>query len=84
MSDKDKHNEAVKPEDRILPKEAGFRLGLSHRTVLEYIRTGKLRPQLRIGCHPFFTEEYIEKILREGYEPRKSNASNQAQGPEKI
>ena len=62
---------AIKPEDRITPKDAGYRLGIGHRTVLEYIRTGKLKPQYRSGSRPFFTEEYIEQILRDGYEPSK-------------
>ena len=68
MSEKDKERvrETVKPEDRITPKDAGYRLGLGHRTVLEYIRTGKLKPQHRSGCRTYFTDEYIEKILREG------------------
>ena len=52
---------------RITPKEFAYIVGLSHRTVLEYIRTGRLIPHRIAGRRPFFTPEDVERVLHEGF-----------------
>lgn len=52
---------------RIPPKEFAYLIGLSHRTVLEYIRTGRLVPHRVPGRRPFFTPEDVEQVLKEGF-----------------
>ena len=55
---------------RIPPKEFAYIIGLSHRTVLEYMRTGKLVPHRVAGRRPFFTPEDVERVLHEGFAGR--------------
>lgn len=55
---------------RITPKEFAYIIGLSHRTVLEYMRTGKLIPHRLSGRRPFFTPKDVEQVLKEGFAGR--------------
>lgn len=55
---------------RIPPKEFAYIIGLSHRTVLEYMRTGKLVPHRVAGRRPFFTPEDVNQVLKEGFADR--------------
>lgn len=52
---------------QIPPKEFAYLIGLSHRTVLEYMRIGRLVPHRVAGRRPFFTPEDVEQVLKEGF-----------------
>lgn len=75
MSDQDERFRKTGEDDavyirvsrRIPPKEFAYLIGLSHRTVLEYIRTGRLVPHRVPGRRPFFTPEDVEQVLHEGF-----------------
>ena len=57
----------IRVSRRIPPKEFAYLIGLSHRTVLEYMRTGRLVPHRVPGRRPFFTPEDVERVLHEGF-----------------
>ena len=63
----------------IPPKEFGFIVGLSHRSVLEYIRLGKLNPHRVPGRRPYFTQEDVEEVLANGFPNSGSRKSKKKQ-----
>lgn len=60
----------IRVSRRIPPKEFAYLIGLSHRTVLEYMRIGRLVPHRVAGRRPFFTPEDVEQVLKEGFTNR--------------
>lgn len=56
-------------DQRISIKEFAYATGLAVSTVRNYIYQGKLQPIRLQGQRPFFTPDYLERVLEYGYEP---------------